>query len=221
MAEPDKEVVPKCTTQILQSGKVNQRFKIQSVYQAAMDVGIKASLEWLSLTQSATPVPAHGSKPLKDNSLLAYAKHINGLQYMCALLGDHDSQLCRRVAVKFITHDCKVAMDNPVVMPIYISNTILNVSRTKTLRQELNQLLSTVDPLTAAKLNILYSRILTEATYQNTGVEPVVIQIDHDEEEDGDGADVSQMNTITINNQLGHSAVALEQHTHEQQGDDG
>ncbi|KAI8832994.1 hypothetical protein BJ741DRAFT_613433 [Chytriomyces cf. hyalinus JEL632] len=93
MPEPDKEVVPERTTRILQSGKVNQRFKIQLEYQAAMDAGIKASLERLSLTQSATSVPAHGSKPLKDNSLLAYAKHINGLRYMCTLLGDHDSQL--------------------------------------------------------------------------------------------------------------------------------
>ncbi|KAI8842173.1 hypothetical protein BJ741DRAFT_592377 [Chytriomyces cf. hyalinus JEL632] len=77
-----------------------------------------------------------------------------------------DKSICS-VAIKFINHDCKVAMDNPVVTPIYISNAILNASRTKTLRQELNQLLSTVDPSTAAKL------------------------------------------------------VGLEQHTHEQQGDDG
>ncbi|KAI8830560.1 hypothetical protein BJ741DRAFT_619847, partial [Chytriomyces cf. hyalinus JEL632] len=62
-----------------------------------------------------------------------------------------DKSICS-VAIKFINHDCKVAMDNPVVMPIYISNAILNASRTKTLRQELNQLLSTVDPSTAAKL---------------------------------------------------------------------
>ncbi|KAJ3233366.1 hypothetical protein HDU81_002299 [Chytriomyces hyalinus] len=132
-----------------------------------------------------------------------------------------DKSICS-VAVKFINHDCKVAMDNPVVTTIYISNAILNASRTKTLRQELNQLLSTVDPSTAAKLNVLYSRILTEATYRNTEVEPVVLQFDHDEEEeDGVGEDASQMDTITINHHLGHLTVGLAQHMREQQGDNG
>ncbi|TPX74577.1 hypothetical protein CcCBS67573_g04170 [Chytriomyces confervae] len=93
MPETDAPPAIMRTKRIAQTGKVSQRFKIPPRYQEAMSAGIKASLERLSLTQMATAVPAHGSKPLKSNSITTYKKHINGLRYMCALLGDHDSQL--------------------------------------------------------------------------------------------------------------------------------
>ncbi|KAI8831305.1 hypothetical protein BJ741DRAFT_667898 [Chytriomyces cf. hyalinus JEL632] len=72
-----------------------------------MSAGIKALLERLGLMQMVTAVPAHGSKPLKSNSITTYKKRINGPGYMCAL-GDHDSKFMlpsmnKDMIVKFIT----------------------------------------------------------------------------------------------------------------------
>ncbi|TPX71297.1 hypothetical protein CcCBS67573_g06242 [Chytriomyces confervae] len=101
-------------------------------------------------------------------------------------LGIPTDKSIHSVALKFINHDCKVSVDNPIVMPIYISKVILNASRTTTLRQELDQLLSALSAMDApfaAKFSGVISRLLTEARYQNTEVEPIVIQFDHEEEE--------------------------------------
>ncbi|TPX72008.1 hypothetical protein CcCBS67573_g05975 [Chytriomyces confervae] len=128
------------------------------------------------------------------------------------------------VALKFINHNCKVSVDNPIVTPIYISKVILNASRTTTLRQELDQLLSALSAMDApfaAKFSGVISRLLTEAWDQNTEVEPIVIQFDHEEEEgvgeDGVGKDVNQMDAATISHDLGHAAVGSVQNTREQQ----
>ncbi|KAI8833674.1 hypothetical protein BJ741DRAFT_579538 [Chytriomyces cf. hyalinus JEL632] len=103
MPETDTPTPTTCTAQIAQKGRVNQWFKIPPPCHRAMEMGIKASLQWLSLMQSATPLPVHGSKPLKCNSVVTYQKHINSMRYLCALIGDHDSQL--------------MLMDNPPPCP--------------------------------------------------------------------------------------------------------
>ncbi|KAI8833673.1 hypothetical protein BJ741DRAFT_666455 [Chytriomyces cf. hyalinus JEL632] len=73
-------------------------------------------------------------------------------------------------------------MNNPIITPVYLSNAILNTSRTKTLKQELDQILSTLDPETAKRLGTLISHLITDARHQSNEVEPVVIQFDQDEE---------------------------------------
>ncbi|ORY43852.1 hypothetical protein BCR33DRAFT_251222 [Rhizoclosmatium globosum] len=84
---------PEARTQRINQKKTQDRFKIPEDLQSKAKVGIQEALKRLNLTQAANPVAPHGNKPLSENSIAAYQKHINLMNYFCSLIGDYDSML--------------------------------------------------------------------------------------------------------------------------------
>jgi hypothetical protein len=66
------------TTRIQQEGAVSKRFWIGPELEAKMQAGIQAALTRLNLQIGTVETPLHGNKPLEENTISSYKKHVNG-----------------------------------------------------------------------------------------------------------------------------------------------
>ncbi|KAI9339167.1 hypothetical protein DFJ73DRAFT_961925 [Zopfochytrium polystomum] len=84
--------IPKTTKERHHTGKKDP-FSIPPRFEARIAAGIMEALDRLQLGLGTVPVPFHGTKELSENTLRFYQKHMRGIQYFCALIGDYESLL--------------------------------------------------------------------------------------------------------------------------------
>ncbi|KAI9345453.1 hypothetical protein DFJ73DRAFT_489403 [Zopfochytrium polystomum] len=83
--------IPKTTKERHRTGKKDP-FRIP-VRSETFPGGIAEAFARHRLSVGTVKVPFHGTKQLAENTLPFYQKHMRGIQYFCAIIGDYDSLL--------------------------------------------------------------------------------------------------------------------------------